>query len=391
MGSGRSVTLAWVIVAGLAASGGCVLISGVDQLTQVGGPDAGRPDGAGSSDTGQRTDGAHAAEGGRPSGGDASRDSGPQPPPPSCASGGAGMTTCGPGGKGTGSCCTSLDVDGGTFYRSYDAVTYTDEGYPATVSSFRLDQYDVTVGRFRKFVDYLVGAGSPPANGSGKHTHLNGGKGLVATGGGYEAGWDATAWDSLIATTSSAWNTNLTCSEQNWTSAAGANENTPINCETWFEAYAFCIWDGGFLPSEAEWNYAAAGGGGTSGQRAYPWSVPSESMTIDCSYGNYEGIEAGAGCVAGAINVGSYSPKGDGPFGHADMAGNVYVWTLDWYAEDYVNPCTDCANLTPATAREVRAGCFVSGANHLLASYRGDSFPPANRYNYMGIRCARAP
>jgi hypothetical protein len=41
--------------------------------------------------------------------------------PPSCAPGGPGMTNCGPGGSGTESCCTSLEVTGGTFYRSYDA------------------------------------------------------------------------------------------------------------------------------------------------------------------------------------------------------------------------------------------------------------------------------
>ncbi len=53
-----------------------------------------------------------------------------------------------------------------------------------------------------------------------------------------------------------------------WTPSTGAQESLPMNCINWFEAYAFCIWDGGFLPSEAEWLYADVGG---SGEREYPW------------------------------------------------------------------------------------------------------------------------
>jgi formylglycine-generating enzyme len=307
---------------------------------------------------------------------------------PSCADGGAGQSSCGTAHE---SCCTNELVPGGTFDRSYDDVTYTDPTNPATVSTFRLDKYEVTVGRYRAFVS-AVENGWLPADGSGKHAHLNGGNGLagvVASGPStppYEPGW-ALADTASLATTSSGWNTNLLCDAQHqeWTASPGANENLPIGCETWTEAYAFCIWDGGFLPSEAEWNYAAAGGGGSGGQRVYPWSVPSTDAGIDCANANL------VSCVGSASGVGSLSPLGDGAYGHTDMAGNVWEWNLDWFATSYVAMCDDCTYVgNNSMLRVMRGAAYDANTTEALASYRF-SFLPGVRSATFGLRCARAP
>jgi formylglycine-generating enzyme len=102
-------------------------------------------------------------------------------------------------------------------------------GAPATISGFRLDKYLVTVGRFRQFVGaWNKGSGWLPSAGSGKHTHLNGGLGLVdiaAVSGTYEMGWDAIDWNPNVAPT----DVNLTSNCQNsdyatWTPATGSHE-----------------------------------------------------------------------------------------------------------------------------------------------------------------------
>jgi formylglycine-generating enzyme required for sulfatase activity len=113
------------------------------------------------------------------------------------------MTNCGPGGNEN--CCTSLEVTGGTFFRTYvnDGGGPTGEADPATVSAFRLDKYAVTVGRFRQFAA-AWSAGYRPPPGSGKHTYLNGGQGLGNAGGPvgvpYEPGW-VTSGNSNVAPT----------------------------------------------------------------------------------------------------------------------------------------------------------------------------------------------
>jgi sulfatase modifying factor 1 len=331
--------------------------------------------------------------------------------PPSCAPGGPGMTNCGPDvgdprhrRGGTESCCTSLEVAGGTFYRTYDGVGIdgypanlsadggpTGEADPATVSSFRLDKYLVTVGRFRQFVNVAVppdgGPGWTPAAGSGKHTHLNGGNGLAATGGGYEPGWATN--DSNIAPT----NANLACGgpddmSETWTNAAGSQENLPINCVNWWESYAFCIWDGGFLPSEAEWEYAAAGG---SQQREYPWGSAAPETANQYAIYNFD-YPSGSGTFTGVANIAPVGTAtlGAGLWGQLDLAGEVWEWNLDGYAN--YTACTDCANfaVTGNSTGVIRGGYFGSTASCLLPPCR-DFGPPSGRGYGVGFRCARTP
>lgn len=261
-------------------------------------------------------------------------------------------------------CCTSLLVPGGTFNRGNNAQ------YPATLSDFRLDRFEVTVGRMRKFVDAFPA--NTPAAGAGAHPKIAG------------SGWNP-AWVTSAGTTN--WPASkanliqrLKGADASWTDTVGGNETKALNQVSWFVAFAFCAWDGGRLPTEAEWNYAAAGG---NEQRTYPWSNPPSSTTIDQTYAVYSkpAVEL----------VGSTSPKGDAKWGHADMSGNVWEFVRDNFNNNYMNPCNDCAFLNTGSIGAnivIRGGGWGAQTNELTTTRRGSTdgkYYSAGR----GLRCAR--
>jgi formylglycine-generating enzyme required for sulfatase activity len=300
------------------------------------------------------------------------------------------MSDCGATSE---SCCTSLPVPGGTYYRTYtnNGDGGSGEADPATVSAFRLDKYEVTVGRFRQFVQAVYppdgGAGWLPPNGSGKHTHLNGGLGLANVGntywGPYEPGFQR-LYDNPVAPTDA--NLGSCDAESTWTATAGSNENLPVNCVTWSEAYAFCIWDGGFLPSEAEWELAAGG----AQELEYPWGSADpgsnnqyaiydcylDSPDAGCFFGGPRGVTAPVGSAT----------LGAGPWGHLDLGGNLDEWALDGYAP-YITPCVDCANLSGGSV--VRGGDFSNSATYMRSPQRDAAL--GGRFYAWGFRCARSP
>ncbi len=117
--------------------------------------------------------------------------------PPSCV----GLaSTCGP--NRSASCCDSSSVPAGTYYRSAEAAA------PATVSTFALDDYETTVGRFRSFVTVYsptmttAGAGKNPNNAA------------------LDPGWDS-AWNTVLPASAAALATALQCPSGTYTPSPG--------------------------------------------------------------------------------------------------------------------------------------------------------------------------
>jgi formylglycine-generating enzyme required for sulfatase activity len=288
------------------------------------------------------------------------------------------VTHCGP--KADEDCRTALPVEGGTFFRTF-GPTVTPSKNPATVSSFRLDKFEVTVGRFRAFIDDVVAGRFYPQPGDGKHRIPKAGDGVRSLNSDRERGWRAT--DS-IPTTLADWRQNLAppassnaCEPHTFTNEPGDNENRPINCVSWAQAYAFCIWSGGFLPTDAEWEYAAAGG---SKQSLFPWGTTPPPDAEHAVFGCVDDAGARHKCSGSeALFVKNIAHAGSldvpGPFGHLDLAGNLQEWTADRgvEGESPPDPCEDCVADESSTATSnhiVHGGFFNSTADDLAAPSR---------------------
>ena len=250
-----------------------------------------------------------------------------------------------------------------------------DDEFPehdVTVSPYSLDRFEVTVDRFKNFVENWDYHSPPP--GAGAHPRIA------------NSGWRS-AWNEFLPVSPDDLRDRLTsCGPAStWSLDRG---DLPINCVAWFEAFAFCAWDGGRLPTEAEWEYAAAGG---EENRKYPWGAasPNNDLAVfECGFGGSPGD-----CTLADVDVPvGTAPSGAGRWGHQDLAGSMWEWVLDVHKYYRDEPCDDCAACDDVALRVVRGGSWRSIGSSMRAALRSG----ATTYNSqseddLGFRCARTP
>jgi formylglycine-generating enzyme required for sulfatase activity len=243
--------------------------------------------------------------------------------------------------------------------------------HKAHVDPFALDAFEVTVGRFRKFVESYDG--TPPEPGAGDHH-------------GVSAGWQS-EWNARLPASRAQLEDALACDDMynydTWTSAPGLQENAAINCVSWYEAFAFCVWDRGRLPTEVEWEYVAAGG---DENRRFPWG--SESDMTNPTLANTDMSD-----YSPFTPVGSH-PLGNGRWGHSDLGGGMWELVFDAYDATWYSgaaaECSRCANNAASSARVVRGGGWsMHGFPHDLRTAKRatvDRDVPL-RSDSVGFRC----
>ncbi len=149
--------------------------------------------------------------------------------------------------------------------------------------------------------------------------------------------WDADGWS--------------TKSQEGWEAPRDWEEkiltpNRPVVGVSWYESRAYCRWlsrqrqEEIRLPTSTEWEKAA-----TPNEGRYPWGKEEP----DDKRANY------GWSVKQPTPVGIY-PAGDGPYGHSDLAGNVWEW---------------CADNDGTGFRALRGGSWHDPPEYLRYSYRG--------------------
>jgi gamma-glutamyl hercynylcysteine S-oxide synthase len=158
----------------------------------------------------------------------------------------------------------------------------------------------------------------------------------------------------------------------------------PVLHVSWYEAEAYCNWAGRRLPTEAEWEMAAAAepaSGGAWRKRRFPWGdeAPTPARAnLDWRRG-------------GCVDVGAL-PAGDSYFGCRQMLGNVWEWTASAfgpYPGFVVDPYQEYSRPWFGNHQVLRGGGWATRGRLIRNTWR-NFYPPDRRDVWAGFRtCAR--
>jgi formylglycine-generating enzyme required for sulfatase activity len=167
--------------------------------------------------------------------------------------------------------------------------------------------------------------------------------------------------------------------------------NHPVTCVSWSDAKAYAEWLSAQtgqhyrLPSASEWEYAARSGG----ESAQPWNSDGSGACANANVADKSVARrfprlATFACDDGYVftaPVGSFKASA---FGLNDVLGNVFQWTEDCWAADYIHaPVDGSARVsTDCAEHEIRGGSWSSNPgfvranarNHFASNYRASSF-----------------
>jgi len=173
--------------------------------------------------------------------------------------------------------------------------------------------------------------------------------------------------------------------------AENQTANHPVVNVNWWEARLYCIWRGGRLPTEAEWEYSCRAGTQTS----YSFGDYITIMAVNYDGGIHTRAEGRDGKIyAGraergrrrTVPVGSLPAN---PWGLDEMHGNVWEWCEDWHAPYEPGLAANPIGPDKGGERVLRGGCWGSNAVTVRSADR-DRCVPGLRFNFIGFRLARS-
>ncbi|MBU0502171.1 MAG: formylglycine-generating enzyme family protein, partial [Candidatus Margulisbacteria bacterium] len=168
-----------------------------------------------------------------------------------------------------------------------------------------------------------------------------------------------------------------------WDNARFNQPNQPVVGVSHYEAEAYLNWANSRFLTEHEWEYAARAG--LPGKR-YPWGdeAPSGKAHFD---------QPGDSGAAVEVNASGFAPN---RFGLYHMAGNVWEWAPDWYADNYYQELASRGLVENpkgpenGSSRVIRGGSWGNTADFLRGSIR-NYVEPGRRGLSIGFRAARTP